>query len=123
VWHWRSAKDKPTLKIGVEIELSQKYQRSLDQFAYRVACSLKRAPTRQLKIESPGDFDAYWLFSDNLNLLRSYHHFFTEDRLHHRWSRDFRGDWIKEPEPYFFSRSPIVFYQADENGRFSGFKP
>ncbi len=75
------------IKAGVEVELTAKWARDLDQFI--LACLRSLASTE----EKPARFDLIILVTDSPAIRKRYLQAFEPGRLFHRWQKNSRGHW------------------------------
>jgi hypothetical protein len=86
-------------RIGIEVELSAKHSRKLDQFVWSCIKSLQKTPNNP----KPNEVDAVALVSDSPAILKNYSDAFKVGETLQLWEKNERGFWshgstIKVPE-------------------------
>lgn len=81
VWHYGDQ------KTAVEIELSPKWQRDLDQFILGIILALQDSESQ------PSRFDYFVIFSDSPAILSRYQAAMTAGSPLNIWKKDTRGHW------------------------------
>ena len=84
---WITKDDK---RIGIEIELSAKWERRLDQFVNSCIISMSA------EANAINCVDRIYLVSDSKAIITRYKEALTPDRLYKLWSKNDRGFWMSD---------------------------
>lgn len=90
---WLLNKDR----IAVEIELTAKWERDLDQFVSYTIDSLTRSKNKDGSVNPPR-FDFMFLFTDSPAIIERYRKYFKPGSIYYKWGKDQNGKWIKTSE-------------------------
>jgi hypothetical protein len=94
-------------RTAIEIELSAKWGRELDQFVYASILSLLN------KQDKPRMFDSLGIFSDSPAILRRYQAAFAPGATFRTWGKDEQRRWVVDEElcvPDWMGEPGRVFY-------------
>ena len=80
------------IRIGIEVELSAKWERKLDQFVLSCLESIQEKPTGPM----PNDVDVIALVSDSRAILKRYTKAFTPGESLGIWEKDSRSIWRQQ---------------------------
>ena len=81
------------LRIGIEVELSAKWERKLDQFVH--GCLISLSPNHRDRINS---VDEIYLITDSNAIIKRYSAAFTPGKEYDLWKKNERGFWVKNSD-------------------------